>query len=90
MSVTYIITKNKTPNYCPMGQPMKRIGTKNRTMSNGYPQSYALYQAKNCHNCPLRGGCHHRLLDWHCNHQDFTVHRYVGELPAYWPPRPKA
>ena len=44
--------------YCPMGQPMKRIGTKNHTTSNGYPQSYALYQAKNCHNCPLRGSCH--------------------------------
>lgn len=44
--------------YCPIGQPMQRIGTKNRTSGNGYPQSYALYQAKNCHNCPLRGACH--------------------------------
>jgi hypothetical protein len=44
--------------YCPMGQPMERIGLQNRTTRAGYQQSYALYRAKNCYNCPLRGSCH--------------------------------
>lgn len=55
--------KEQDTYYCPMGQPMKRIGTQNRTTSNGYPQSYALYQANNCHNCPLRGSCHDQKGD---------------------------
>lgn len=44
--------------YCPMGQPMERVGARNRSTSTGYQQSYALYQAKDCNNCPLRGSCH--------------------------------
>ena len=50
--------KEQDTYYCPMGQRMKRVGTQNRKTSTGYPQSYALYQAENCHGCPLRGGCH--------------------------------
>ena len=43
--------------YCPMGQPMHRIGSRKSKTSSGYAQIYAQYQAKNCHDCPLRGQC---------------------------------
>lgn len=63
--------------YCPMGQPIKRIGAKNRTTSNGYPQSYALYQAKNCHDCPLRGSCHRQK-----GNRIIEVNHRLNELKA--------
>jgi transposase len=44
--------------YCPIGQPMDRIGERKSKTSSGYPQSYARYQARNCEGCPLRGSCH--------------------------------
>ena len=44
--------------YCPMGQPMKRIGDRKSKTSSGYAQTYAQYQAINCAGCPLRGLCH--------------------------------
>src|SRR5690606_14850612 len=44
--------------YCPMGQHMERVGASNRSTTTGYQQSYALYQAKDCNICPLRGICH--------------------------------
>lgn len=44
--------------YCPMGQPMERIGTKTRKTENGYVQEYAVYQVARCEGCPLRGACH--------------------------------
>ena len=44
--------------YCPIGQPMKNIGTKRRKTANNYQQTLKLYQAQNCQNCPLRAGCH--------------------------------
>ena len=43
---------------CPMGQHMERIYTYKRQTSTGYEQNIAVYQAKNCHDCPLRGLCH--------------------------------
>lgn len=44
--------------YCPMGQPMRRIGNRIRTNYDGSKQSYACYQAQRCQGCPLRGMCH--------------------------------
>lgn len=44
--------------YCPMGQPMDRIGDRKSKTKSGYEQTYARYQAKNCQGCPLRGGCY--------------------------------
>lgn len=44
--------------YCPMGQQMKRTGTRTQTNDDGFKQSIAYYQAQNCHGCPLRGMCH--------------------------------
>lgn len=43
--------------YCPMGQPMQRIGLHKKKTDNGFEQEYVSYQAKNCANCPLRGIC---------------------------------
>lgn len=43
---------------CPMGQHMERIYTYKRQTSTGYGQNIAVYQAKNCNDCPLRGLCH--------------------------------
>jgi transposase len=52
---------------CPMGQKMKRIGTTHRVTDRGYPGEIAIYQAKRCEGCPLRGGCHkskgNRIID---------------------------
>lgn len=43
--------------YCPMGQRMARIGTRQRITENGFNQQYARYQAINCNGCPLRSLC---------------------------------
>jgi len=43
--------------YCPMGQRMQRIGTRNRITENGFERQYARYQAIRCAGCPLRGAC---------------------------------
>ena len=44
--------------YCPIGQPMKRIGTKKQKTKTGYIQQINQYQAQNCTSCPMRSGCH--------------------------------
>lgn len=44
--------------YCPMGQPMHRIGDSSKRTASGFKQTYILYQAQNCRGCPLRGPCH--------------------------------
>lgn len=44
--------------YCPMGQPMERVGEYKRKNESGYLQTVHTYQAKNCEGCPLRGMCH--------------------------------
>lgn len=43
---------------CPMGQKMRRIGTKKKYTASGYEQSYQVYQAENCQGCPIRTRCH--------------------------------
>lgn len=43
---------------CPMGQPMKYIGQKNRRTKTGHLQTHRLYKAQNCTDCPMRGPCH--------------------------------
>jgi hypothetical protein len=44
--------------YCPMGQPMKNVGTKIRKTSTGFKQTITLYKARRCEGCPLLGVCH--------------------------------
>ena len=43
---------------CPMGQKMRCIGIKKRESELGYTSSLHIYQAANCHACPMRGQCH--------------------------------
>jgi Transposase DDE domain len=42
---------------CPMGQHMEKTGTTKRKSDNGYISEISVYQAKNCHNCPLKCLC---------------------------------
>ncbi len=43
---------------CPMGQHMEKTGTTTRKSDNGYISKISIYEAKNCHDCPLRCMCH--------------------------------
>lgn len=43
---------------CPIGKPMKYIGSKTRTTKGGYTQHIDRYQAKGCKGCPLKSKCH--------------------------------
>jgi hypothetical protein len=61
---------------CPMGQHMRRTGTRNNRTDNGYRTTNAVYQALRCEGCPLRWGCYkkrkgnreievnHRLMEY--------------------------
>lgn len=44
--------------YCPMGQPMDRVETREKRTETGFVQQVAGYQARNCEGCPMRGVCH--------------------------------
>lgn len=72
---------------CPMGQPMKNIGSKNRKTKNGYPQTGSLYQAQNCNGCPVRGNCHNsrgnRIIERNQNlerHKDRVRENLLSEM----------
>jgi len=43
---------------CPMGQEMRKIGTKKDKSEAGYIKQTSLYRAQNCEGCPLRSQCH--------------------------------
>lgn len=78
------LTYNKEEDcfYCPMGHPMKRVGTKIRNTDNGYKQYYSQYQAENCLNCPFNGECHkqkgNRIIS--VNHNLFQLKQNIKEL----------
>ena len=59
--------KRKDIVYCPIGEPMKRIGTSTRITANGFKQTLARYRAKKCKGCPVRDACHdqkgNRIVD---------------------------
>jgi transposase len=44
--------------YCPIGEPMKRIGERTRKTRNGFKQTMTRYEASDCRRCPLRDVCH--------------------------------
>jgi transposase len=44
--------------YCPIGEPMTRIGKATRITANGFKQKFATYKAKKCNRCPVRDVCH--------------------------------
>ena len=50
--------KKKDIVYCPMGEPMKNIGTSIRITANGFKQKLTNYQATKCKGCPVRDICH--------------------------------
>lgn len=43
---------------CPMGQPMKCIGTHQEKSQTGFVKQIKRYQAQNCSLCPMNGACH--------------------------------
>jgi transposase len=44
--------------YCPIGQQMRFIGTKQEITEAGYTKTLHRFQAVNCNGCPLRASCH--------------------------------
>jgi transposase len=50
--------KKKDIVYCPIGEPMKRIGTSTHITANGFKQTLARYQPSKCKGCPVRDVCH--------------------------------
>jgi transposase len=44
--------------YCPMGQPMRKVGQRRQLTRNGFIQTLDVYEAINCSACPIRGLCH--------------------------------
>ena len=45
---------------CPMGQHMRRVGTRHDRTESGYVIEQAAYRAQRCQGCPLKAKCHRR------------------------------
>ena len=45
---------------CPMGQHMRRVGTRHDKTESGYVIETAAYRARRCQGCPLRARCYRR------------------------------
>ena len=45
---------------CPMGQHMRRVGTRHDRTESGYIIEQAVYRAQHCQGCPLKARCHRR------------------------------
>lgn len=43
--------------YCPIGQPMTKVGVEKGMSDNGFEKQLHRYRAQNCQGCPLRGRC---------------------------------
>ena len=67
--------------YCPVGEPMKPVGTGTRLTQNGFKQTFTTYRAHNCRNCPVRDVCNpqsdNRQVD--INH---SLHKLKGQADA--------
>ena len=57
-SENFYYNKDQDCFYCPMGQPMKKVGSEKKKTSTGFIQQIGLYQALRCQGCPLRSQCH--------------------------------
>ena len=58
-AVDQLVYQEENQQYlCPIGEPMKHIGSHVRQTKNGYPQVVDHYQAKNCKGCFLKEVCH--------------------------------
>ena len=68
---------------CPMGQHLERAGTWSTVSDLGYRSSVAVYRAKNCAGCPLRGMCYKGKSDRRTievNHTANALKRQAREL----------
>ena len=68
---------------CPMGQHLERVGTWSTVSDLGYRSSVAVYRAKNCAGCPLRGMCYKGKSDRRTievNHTANALKRQAREL----------
>jgi hypothetical protein len=67
---------------CPMGQPMRNIGTQSQETTTGFVQHVDRYRAVNCTGCPLRGACHKAEGDRtiEVNHNARRLREKAGEL----------
>ena len=45
---------------CPMGQHMRRVGTRHEKTESGYIVEMAAYRAQRCHGCPMRPKCYRK------------------------------
>ena len=67
--------------YCPIGEPMERIGEAIRLNRSGFKQKFTKYQASKCKGCPVRDVCHsqegNRIVD--INHR---LRRFKAEMNA--------
>ncbi len=45
---------------CPMGQHMRRVGTRHDRTESGYVVEIAVYRAQRCQGCPLKAKCYKR------------------------------
>ena len=45
---------------CPMGQHMRRVGTRHDKTESGYVTELAVYRAQRCQGCPLRASCYRK------------------------------
>ena len=45
---------------CPMGQHMRRVGTRHDRTESGYVIEQAAYRAQHCQGCPMKARCHKR------------------------------
>ena len=45
---------------CPMGQHMRRVGTRHDRTESGYVIEQAVYRAQHCQGCPMRVKCYKR------------------------------
>ena len=45
---------------CPMGQHMRRVGTRHDKTESGYVIEQAAYRAQHCQGCPLKAKCYKR------------------------------
>ena len=71
---------------CPMGQKMTKKYQTNPKTKSGFQQTYSVYEAQNCMNCPLRGACHksktNRKIQFNWNlkrHKDKAREKLLSE-----------
>lgn len=61
--------------YCPMGQAMPLKHIRKERSASGYQKTLHIYEAQNCNNCPLKGGCHKSK-----NNRQIQVNHRLNEL----------